>query len=424
MTAVPDPGGYRVALVLGASGGGMRAHVRMLATGLADRGAQVTVLGPQPLAGGGAMARETRPSFRRIEIGDRPRLQDVAALVRLRGILLAGGEPGVRAGGGRPGGPGAGSRGPDVVHAHGLRAGALSALALWPLALRAGRSRAGPTRRPALVVTVHNGPPLARGGSALAYRALEVIVARGADVVLCVSGDLEARMRAAGARRVGHAVVPAPRAPQASDQQGASAPVPGWAPGERPVVLAVGRLAPQKGFGVLLEAAASWRDMRPVPLVVIAGEGPLAAGLRERAAAIGVDALFLGRRDDVPGLLAAADVIAIPSLWEGQPLIVQEALRAGVPIVATRVGGIPRLTGVPPVPGAGGDRQGDTGAAVLVRPDDWRDLAAAIRAVLTDQALAARLRAAARRQAAALPSEADAVTAALAAYADALASAQ
>jgi glycosyltransferase involved in cell wall biosynthesis len=89
-------------------------------------------------------------------------------------------------------------------------------------------------------------------------------------------------------------------------------------------------------------------------------------------------------------------------VWEGQPLILQEALRAGVPIVATRVGGTPELTG--------------ENAALLVPSGDPDRLAAAIRAVLTDPALATRLRQAAAERARALPDEIDAVTAALAEY--------
>jgi glycosyltransferase involved in cell wall biosynthesis len=395
--------GARVALVLGTSHGGMGAHVRMLAAGLAERGARVAVLGPRATvreigtapgtdtAPGTGTARGTPISFGAVEIGDRPRPRDAGTLARLRRLLA----------------------GADVVHAHGIRAGALCALAL------SGR------RRPALVVTVHNAPPLAGGIPALAYRALEAIVARGADTVLCVSGDLEARMRAAGARRVGHAVVPAPPASKAGAQRAGGSPAPGpagpawagpdWAGpggGGRPVVLGAGRLVPQKGFGILLEAAASWQDMDPRPLVVIAGAGPLAGSLRDQAAALGVDAVFLGHRDDVPGLLAVADVFAIPSLWEGQPLVLQEALRAGVPVVAARVGGIPGLTG------DGAPQRSP--AAVLVRPGDRRELASAVRAVLGDRALAARLRAAARARAAGLPSPDDAVTAVLAAYADAI----
>ena len=298
------------------------------------------------------------------------------------------------------------------MHAHGVRAGALTVLAL--VLARSGR--------PGVVATVHNAP--GRGVAGFIYRLLEQVVARGADLVLCVSPDLERRMRAAGARRVERAVIAAPgvplRATPASDAASADAAVPdrpargATAPAAarveavnpsagRPVVLGVGRLAAQKGFGVLLEAAVAWRDLDPMPLVVIAGDGPLAGELRARAVALGAAAVFLGHRDDVSARLAAAAVFVLPSLWEGQPLALQEALRAGTPIVATRVGGVPGLTG--------------EDAALLVPPGDARALAAAVRSVLTDAALAARLRAAAAGRAAALPAEADAVTAALNAYA-------
>jgi len=167
-------------------------------------------------------------------------------------------------------------------------------------------------------------------------------------------------------------------------------------------VLAAGRLTGQKELGTLLDAAVSWRDLDPRPQVAIAGDGPLEGELRARAAGLGVDAAFLGHRGDVGRLLAAAAVFVLPSRWEGQPLVLQEALRAGVPIVATRVGGIPGLVG--------------DDAALLVAPGDAAALAAAVRAVLTDPALAGRLRAAARSRAGTLPTEDGAVTAALAAY--------
>jgi glycosyltransferase involved in cell wall biosynthesis len=248
------------------------------------------------------------------------------------------------------------------------------------------------TARPPLVVTVHNAP-VAGGAVGAIYRVLELIVARGADQVLCVSADLEARMRAAGARRVGAAVVPSPAVP--------AVPVVSVV-FDVPVVLAVGRLATQKGLGALIEAAARWADLEPRPRLMIVGEGPLEASLKAQAASLAVPAEFAGRRTDVPALLAAAAVYVLPSKWEGQPLILQEALRAGAPIVATRTGGNPALTG--------------EDAALLVPPGDVTRLADAVRSVLTDPALARRLRKAALERARTLPDEHAAVEAVLSAY--------
>jgi glycosyltransferase involved in cell wall biosynthesis len=351
----------------------------MLAAGCTAGGAAVTVLGPTSAVGSWCAALPG-VTITPVEFGSRPRPTDAAAVLHLRRAF----------------------RDADVVHAHGLRAGAQSVLA------RAGlRGRA----RPGLVVTVHNAPPAGGAAAAAVYLALERIVARGADLVLCVSSDLERRMIANRARRVGRAVVPA--AVPAPSVPAPSVSLPGSmlaarAAG-RPVVLAVGRLAPQKGFGTLLDAAASWRDPEPSPVVMIAGDGPLAASLRARATALGVDVVFLGHRDDVPALLAAVSVFVLPSRWEGQPLVLQEALRAGTAIVATQVGGVPDLTSAP-------DPMGGP-AALLIPPGDPAALAAAVQAVLTDPALATRLRAAARARAAKLPTEAEAIEAALAAYA-------
>lgn len=242
--------------------------------------------------------------------------------------------------------------------------------------------------------------------AAAIYRVLERVVARRADVVLCVSDDLQARMRGLGARQVARAVVAAPQAAPHVSAETLAAVRAGLSaaddPVRTPVILTVARLAPQKGLGTLIDAAARWRDRSPVPLLVIAGSGPLAGSLTRQAEASGARVRLAGQRGDVPALLAAADVVVVPSVWEGQPLIVQEALRAGRPLVASRVGGIPALTG--------------EDAALLVPSGDAAALAVAVVAVLDDPALAARLSAAAVRRAAALPAEQDALDAAMAAY--------
>ncbi len=417
----------RVAYVLGTTTGGTGRHVAMLASGCLREGLGVAVFGPretrplflpgqEPSAPAGAPGPKpgaSRPApepggarigFEPLEIADRPRpARDAVTVLQLR-RLLARAEP-------------------DIVHAHGLRAGAVAALALaLPAARPASLARVSsgprtspgagapaPRRAAALVVTVHNAPPAAALSRAV-YGMLERLVARRAAAVLCVSRDLADRMSRLGARDTALAVVPAPAAAapsagaigRARDDIGAGAGEgDGEGAGGRPVVLAVGRLTDQKGFGTLLDAAARWQDRVPLPLLAIAGEGPLAAELAGTADAAGLGVRFLGQRDDVPALLAAADVCTVPSQWEGQPLIVQEALQAGRPIVACQVGGIPDMTGP---------------AALLVPPGEPARLAAAVLRVLDDQALAGRLSAAAVARAAALPSVAEAIQAVLGVY--------
>jgi glycosyltransferase involved in cell wall biosynthesis len=425
----PEPGErsgppLRIAYVLGTTAGGTGPHVAMLARGCAVRGMAVRVFGPAEtgrryfpgdgpgyaagrggdagLASGAGPGRGAAPGgdagpgggaglgtgagrggaprrddgagrglggvFTVVEMADRPRpAHDLAAVLRLRRLLR--------------------DWAPDVVHAHGLRAGAFAALAKAGLPYR-------------LVVTVHNAPPATGPGRAV-HAALERLTARRADAVTWVSGDLAARMRRAGARDGGRAVVAAPGfAPPEPDQVAAAREELGGA--DRPVVFAAGRLAEQKGFAVLIDAAARWQGRRPCPRLAIAGEGPLAGALAGRARAAGVPARFLGRRNDVPALMAAADVVVVPSLWDGQPLIVQEALRSGRPLVASREGGIPDLTG--------------EDGALLVPAGDAGGLAEAVLSVLDDPGLAARLRAAATERSRTLPDSGDAVDSAMALY--------
>lgn len=402
----------RIAYVLGTASGGTARHAGLLAEGCRQAGLTVLALGPASSHAAFAIGAASLPAASRragnsggaadpagaraarepggggiayypVEIGDRPApRRDAVAVAALRRLLRQAGA--------------------DVVHAHGLRAGALSALAMLAWRPAAGPPGHGPGpagRRPKLVVTVHNAPPSGRT-AAVVYAVLARVCARRADVVLCASADLAARMRRYRARAQEFAV-PAPPAPppSAADIARARADL---GPPDGPVVLAVARLAEQKGLDTLLAAAARWRSRSPVPVLAIAGEGPLAGRLTAVAAATGVDLTLLGRRDDVAALLAAADVVVVPSRWEARSLVVQEALRAARPLVASRVGGIPELTG--------------EDAAILVPPGDAGQLGDAVLALLDDPDRAAGLAAAAGRRGAALPGPADAVAAALAVY--------
>lgn len=360
-------------LVVAASTGGIGAHVRSLAQGLVAHGLKVTVCGPaatDALFGfSGTGAR-----FHPVEITPTsgPR-SDAAAIGELRRAFTGAG----------------------VVHAHGLRAGLLSDLALRT----AGRV---PGMRPQtpLVVTMHHAL-LATGMERRLLRLMERRVARAADLLLGASSDLVARARELGAgdARLGPVAAPPLPAPTL-ERAAARAALPGLE-GDRPVVLAVGRLVPQKGFDLLLDASRTLARLDPRPLVVLAGEGPEGALLRDRVEAEGLPVRLLGYRTDVPDLLSAADLVVISSRWEARPLVAQEALRAGVPLVATAVGGVPDLVG---------------DAAVLVPYGDAEALSRAVADLLADVPARARLVEQGKAQAETWPDEAATVAQVLSIY--------
>ncbi|NIZ93227.1 glycosyltransferase family 4 protein [Kineosporiaceae bacterium B12] len=337
---------------------------------LAAAGATVEVAAPaetlQRFADGwsGTAAGAGSISAHPLEVGaslDPPR--DLRAALVLRRLLRAGGPP--------------------LVHAHGVRAGLVALLAVRTL-----------RPRPPLVVTLHNAV-LGAGRRAALGRRVQSAVCRGADVVLGVSGDLVAAARAAGARTAERALVPAPAGVPARDREVVRAQED---LGDALVVLTVARLAPQKGLDDLLDVLAT----TPRTLTgaggsqdvvwLLAGDGPLRGELADRIAARRLPVRLLGARRDVPDLLAACDVVVVTSVWEGQPVFVQEALRAGRPLVATDAGGTREVTG---------------DAADLAPVHDVGALAAAVRALLDDPAMRARRGADARRRAAQLPTDAD-----------------
>ena len=356
-----DTGRLRILQVSGSAAGGVRAHLADCARILASDGHDVIVEAPVSVLDGLDVAPARAEA---LEIGPRPSIGDTLAVARLRRL----------------------GRRAHAVHAHGLRAGALAALAL-------GRRRRGRTR---LVVTLHN---LTVGGrlTSLVGEGLEGLIASRADLVLAVSPDLAERAKDLGAPRVELAVIPAPAAQPPSD---ASSPAPeapeGAWPQDSARVLTVARLAPQKGLPLLLDAAAilSYEvDAGRLPAFawVLAGDGPGREKAAERITAEHLPVSLLGRRTDATGLMEAADVVVQTSLWEGQPLTIQEALRTGVAIVATDVGGTAVTA---------------RGGAVLVAPEAHA-IADALATLLTDPEARSRAQQNAREAAQKLPGHDD-----------------
>jgi glycosyltransferase involved in cell wall biosynthesis len=150
--------------------------------------------------------------------------------------------------------------------------------------------------------------------------------------------------------------------------------------GDEPVCLTLARLDGQKGHRHLIDALAILAPRQPKLVTLLAGEGPLEAGLRAQCAALGLAdrVRFLGYRRDVPELFEAADLVVLPSLYEGLPLVAIEALAARRPMVATEVDGTPEVVIH--------ERTG-----LLAAPANPPALAAAIERLLDDPALASRL---------------------------------
>ncbi len=342
----------KVLLVLASSTGGTGRHVAALARELVGLGFPVTVAGPAATGAAFGLG-DLGARFVAVEIGSGARpLRDARSVRALRRLAA----------------------GSDVVHAHGLRAGLLAGLAT--------------PRRVPYVVTWHNAV-LVTGLRRVVTGMLAGYVARRGGVALCVSRDLVDAVRAYGGADVRLAPVAAPtlaapsrpvaevRAELGAEQQ--------------PLVLTVARLHPQKGLPLLIEAAARLSTRDTPPLVVVAGDGPQRAELGALIDRLAAPVRLLGARDDIPDLLAAADVVVQPSIWEGSPLAAQEALQAGRPLVATDVGGT-------------GDIVGD--GAVLIRPFA-EALVDAVAALLDDPAERAALGGRALAAARALPGEAD-----------------
>ncbi|MEU3050916.1 MULTISPECIES: glycosyltransferase family 4 protein [unclassified Streptomyces] len=338
----------RTVQVLGGGSAGSSAHVRSLASGLAARGVRVTVCAPA------ALDHEYDFTGAGAHLVPLPPPADPAGVAALRHACI----------------------GADLVHAHGLTAGVRTALAL-----------AGSPYTP-FVMTWHTRRP-AEGPRAGLARLLERRTVRAATVVLGTCSELVDLARARGARdaRLAPVSVPVPRTPLCLQDGKARAELGAV---ERPLLIAAGSLSAGRGYRTLLDAAGRWRELDPAPLLVIAGEGPARPVLRRRIAEEDLPVRLVGHRGDLAELIAAADVAVLPSRWEARAVLAQEALRLGVPLVATAVGGVPELVG---------------DAAELVPSGDAQALARAVEGLLADPDRRSSLAAAGRVQAATWPSE-------------------
>ncbi|MEU8891718.1 glycosyltransferase family 4 protein [Streptomyces sp. NPDC048442] len=382
MSSTPPPSygqsPLRAVQVLGGGSAGSSAHVRSLAAGLVERGVRVTVCAPSEL--------ERTYDFAEVgaDVVTVPRRSDPVSIAALRAACT----------------------GADIVHAHGLHAAVRTAFAVSGIPAggrSAGRLGVRPGERSAgrvpLVVTWHTRAH-AEGARSHVVRLMERRAARSASVVLGTSSDLVDRARSRGARdaRLAPVTVPAPRPPDDFHESKAKAEL--GAVG-RPLLMAVGSLVPHRGYDVLLDASRAWRDLDPAPLLTIAGEGSERAALQRRIEAEDLPVQLLGRRDDISELLAAADVAVLPSRWEARSVLAQEALRSGVPLVATGVGGIPELVG---------------DAAEFVPYGDAETLARTVLGLLDDPERRAELAEAGLRQAATWPTADETVAQVLSVY--------
>jgi|CXWL01.1.fsa_nt_gi glycosyltransferase involved in cell wall biosynthesis len=230
---------------------------------------------------------------------------------------------------------------------------------------------------PRLVVSVRESY---RRNLSVAHRLVARVAHRGAELVICNSMEVLRQEQAGFPSAARTAYLPNAVPPQVVDAVD-------WsdfgAAGAR-VVLSVGQLTPAKGHQLLIDAFLASSVDHPDARLAIVGDGPLASNLRAQAEACGLAdrVLFLGHRADALRFIAAADVFVQPSLSEGMPNAVMEAMMLGRCIVATRVGATPDLL--------------EDGVHGLLAHPAAQDLARALGRALTDPELRIRLGAAAR----------------------------
>lgn len=252
----------------------------------------------------------------------------------------------------------------DLVHTHGYKADLYGYLA----ARREGKP---------VVATCHNWV----GGTAALriYNRLDRMVLRKFSAIAAVSGDVAQRLLASGIARGRIRTIANGISVEAfAGAQPASFPGIDSSCGN--VIGMVARLDLQKGWEYLLLAVRELCRSFAGINVIIAGEGPDRAAIQSMVQNFGLQShvLLAGQRNDMPAVYAAMDIFVLPSLNEGLPMTVLEAMASARPVIATRVGAVPSVV-----------RDGETG--LLVEPRDAAGLAKAISRLLADPDLRRRL---------------------------------
>jgi glycosyltransferase involved in cell wall biosynthesis len=253
----------------------------------------------------------------------------------------------------------------DVVHTHTHLAGTV-------LGRLAGRAAGARVVTHAHIENVFNRRP----AIAAAQRRVDVLTARLSAAIVAVSEQTRRSLIAEGVSADAIETIPNGVAPRTPGNGGSAIRAELAIPPDALLIGSVGRLCDVKGQRELLHALAGLGDAW---LVLVGRDlelgGRYERQLREEADALGVGGrtVFAGYREDVPDVLEALDLFALPSWVEGMPLVVLEAMAAGVPVVATAVGGTPELV-----------VDGET--ALLVRPRETAELTDALRALLDDEA--------------------------------------
>jgi glycosyltransferase involved in cell wall biosynthesis len=341
---MPSVGGriLSVAQIVRPASGGIRSHVRTLVTGLDRNRFASEIFAPSNPGLAPELAAYMPTSIA-------PRLQpvsDLAAILKLTAKLR---------------------HRVDVVHAHGLR-GALIGVTAARLA-----------RVPA-IFTAHNLAP----NLSTVQRAILRRLARDAERVVAVSEAVAATIVALGVPRDRITVIP--NGIDIGPFQCAYDTVAVRAAydihGPTPLIVAIGRLSHEKGFDVLLQAYRQVHAAIPDARLIIAGDGVEAAALKALAPE---DVRFAGRIENVVPLLQAADIVALPSRLEGQGIVALEAMAAGRPVIASRIGGLMETV-----------VEGETG--LLVPAEDATALADGLSKLIASADLRARLGGAGRER--------------------------